>query len=204
LLLTRIAMADDDNKIKKWIKKWQKDKGDIRAEESPHITGPEEKLREAADRGDIRAEESPHITGPEEKLREAEKKLREEAAKVDEDEKSGDTMPPENIVEHEPAEVKRHKDIPKIVEKGRVGINMLPHKPIVITLVIVAIVLGGFLLYSQMQLSNQSYKIENFNANWNQSLADLRSGNTTIVEYCNNRVHDEDLCNRFMNLQYMH
>jgi cell division protein FtsL len=200
-------MADDDNKIKKWIKKWQKDKGDIRAaEESPHITGPEEKLREAgpeeklqeaADRGDIGAEESPHITGPEEKLRE-------EAAKVDEDEKSGDTMPPENIVEHEPTEVKRHKDNPKIVEKGRVGINMLPHKPIVTTLVIVAIVLGGFLLYSQMQLSNQSYKIENFNANWNQSLADLRSGNTSIVEYCNNRVHDQDLCNRFMNLQYMH
>jgi len=205
LLLTRIAMADDDNKIKKWIKKWQKDKGDIRAaEESPHITGPEEKLREAADRGDIRAEENPHITGPEEKLREAEKNLREEAAKVDEDEKSGDTMPPENIIEHEPAEVKRHKDNPKIFEKGRVGINMLPHKPIVTTLVIVAIVLGGFLLYSQMQLSNQSYKIENFNANWNQSLADLRSGNTSIVEYCNNRVHDEDLCNRFMNLQYMH
>jgi hypothetical protein len=205
LLLTRIAMADDDNKIKKWIKKWQKDKGDIRAaEESPHITGPEEKLQEAADRGDIGAEESPHITGPEEKLREVEKKLREEAAKVDEDEKSGDTMPPENIVEHEPTEVKRHKDNPKIVEKGRVGISMLPHKPIVTTLVIVAIVLGGFLLYSQMQLSNQSYKIENFNANWNQSLADLRSGNTSIVEYCNNRVHDQDLCNRFMNLQYMH
>jgi len=198
-------MADDDNKIKKWIKKWQKDKGDIRAaEESPHITGPEEKLQEAADRGDIGAEESPHITGPEEKLQEAEKNFRKETAKVDEDEKSGDTMPPENIVEHEPAEVKRHKDNPKIFEKGRVGINMLPHKPIVTTLVIVAIVLGGFLLYSQMQLSNQSYKIENFNANWNQSLADLRSGNTSIVEYCNNRVHDQDLCNRFMNLQYMH
>ena len=205
MLLTRIAMADDDNKIKKWIKKWQKDKGDIRAaEESPHITGPEEKLQEAADRGDIGAEESPHITGPEEKLQEAEKNFRKETAKVDEDEKSGDTMPPEKIVEHEPAEVKRHKDNPKIFEKGRVGINMLPHKPIVTTLVIVAIVLGGFLLYSQMQLSNQSYKIENFNANWNQSLADLRSGNTSIVEYCNNRVHDQDLCNRFMNLQYMH
>ncbi len=198
-------MADDENKIKKWIKKWQKDKGDIGAEEkNPHMTGPEEKLREAADKGDIGAEEkNPHMTGPEEKLREAEKNLREEAAKVDEDEKSGDTMPPENIIEHEPAEVKRHKDYPKLVEKGRVGINMLPHKPIVITLVIVAIVLAGFLLYSQMQLSNQSYKIENFNANWNQSLADLRSGNTSIVDYCNNRVHDEDLCNRFMNLQYM-
>jgi len=200
-------MADDENKIKKWIKKWQKDKGDIGAgEENPHITEPEEKLREAADKGDIGAgEENPHITEPEEKLREAEKNFREEPAKVDEDEdeKSGDTMPPENILEHEPAEVKRHKDYPKIVEKGRVGVNMLPHKPIVITLVIVAIVLGGFLLYSQMQLSNQSYKIENFNANWNQSLAELRSGNTSIVEYCNNRVHDEDLCNRFMNLQYM-
>jgi len=198
-------MADDENKIKKWIKKWQKDKGDIGAvEENPQITGPADKLREAADKGDIGAvEENPQITGPADKLREAEKNLREGEAKVDEDEKSGDTVPPENIAEHAPTEVKRHKDNPKIVEKGRVSVNMLPHKPIVITLVIVAIVLGGFLLYSQMQLSNQSYKIENFNANWNQSLADLRNGNTSIVEYCNNRVHDEDLCNRFMNLQYM-
>ena len=216
-------MADDENKIKKWIKKWQKDKGDIGAgEENPQITRPEKNLQEAVDKGDIGAgEENPQITRPEKNLQEAvdkgdigaeenpqitrpEKNLQEEAAKVDEDEKSGDTMPPENIVEPEPAEVKRHKDNPKIVEKGRVGINMLTHKPIVTTLVIVAIVLGGFLLYSQMQLSNQSYKIENFNANWNQSLADLRSGNTSIVEYCNNPVHDEDLCNRFMNLQYMH
>ena len=198
-------MADDVNKIKKWIKKWQKDKGDIGAgEENPPVTGPEEKLREATDKGDIGAgEENSPVTGPEEKLREAEKNFRDEAAKVDEDEKSGDTIPPENIVEYEPAEVKRHKYNPKVVEKGRVGINMLTHKPIITTLVIVVIVLGGFLLYSQMQLSNQSYKIENFNANWNQSLADLRSGNTSIVEYCNNRVHDEDLCNRFMSLQYM-
>src|SRR4026208_2087503 len=114
-------MADDVNRIKKWIKKWQKDKGDIGAgeenphitgpeeklpeaadkgdigagEENPHITGPEEKLPEAADKGDIGAgEENPHITEPEEKLREAEKNFREEPAKVDEDEdeKSGDTM----------------------------------------------------------------------------------------------------------------
>ena len=198
-------MTDDVNKIKKWIKKWQKDKGDIGAgEENPPVTGPEEKLREATDKGDIGAgEENPHITGPEEKLRKAEKNFREEAAKVDKVEKSSDTMPPENIVEHELAEVKRFKDNSKIVEKGRVGINLLTHKPIVTMLVIVAIVLGGFLLYSQMQLSNQSYKIENFNANWNQSLADLRSGNTSIVEYCNNPVHDEDLCNQFKSLQYM-
>jgi hypothetical protein len=198
-------MADDGNKIKKWIKKWQKDKGDIGAgEESPPTTGPGENVREAPDKGDIGAgEESPPTTGPGENVREAAENLREEAAKVDEDEKSVDTMPPENIVEDEPAAVKRHKDNAKIIEKGRVGINMLARKPIVTTLVIVAIVLGGFLLYSQIQLSNQSYKIENFNANWNQSLADLRSGNTSIDEYCNNRVHDEDLCNRFMNLQYM-
>ena len=241
-------MVDDVSKIKKWIKKWQKDKGNIgtveespshttgteenlreevaekgdigTVEESPsHTTGTEENLREAADKGDIgAAEESPHTTGTEENLREAAENLREEAAKVDEDEKSSDSMPPENIVEHEkssdsmppenivenePAAVRRHKDDLKIIEKGRVGINVLASKPIVTTLIIVAIVLGGFLLYSQIQLSNQSYKIENFNALWNQSLADLRSGNTTIDEYCINRVHDEDLCNRFMSLQYM-
>jgi hypothetical protein len=63
--------------------------------------------------------------------------------------------------------------------------------------------LGGFLVYSQIQLSNQSYKVENYNALWNQSLVDLRGGNTSIVEYCNSPVHDEDLCNRFMNLQYI-
>ncbi|MDW0223765.1 MAG: hypothetical protein QOC40_11685, partial [Nitrososphaeraceae archaeon] len=85
-------MADVENKIKKWIKKWQKDKGDIGAEENPQITGPEENLREAADKGDIRAEENTQITGPEENLREAEENLREaeknfreEATKVDED-----------------------------------------------------------------------------------------------------------------------
>ena len=61
-------MADDENKIKKWIKKWQKDKGDIGAEENPQITGPAENLREA-----------------EKNLREAEKNFREEATKVDED-----------------------------------------------------------------------------------------------------------------------
>ncbi|MDW0169116.1 MAG: hypothetical protein QOK79_06205, partial [Nitrososphaeraceae archaeon] len=96
-------MADGENKIKKWIKKWQKGKGDIRTgEENTQITGPEENLREAADKGDIRAEENTQITGPEENLREAEENLREaeknfreEATKVDEDEKSGDTMPPE-------------------------------------------------------------------------------------------------------------
>ncbi|MDW0174042.1 MAG: hypothetical protein QOK56_08415 [Nitrososphaeraceae archaeon] len=211
-------MADGENKIIKWIKKWQKGKGDIRTgEENTQITGPEENLREAADKGDIRAEENPQITGPEENLREAEENLREaeknlreaeknfreEATKVDEDEKSGDTMPPENIVKHEPTAVKRNKDSPEIIEKRKVGIKILAGKPIVITLIIVAIVLGGFLLYTLIQYSNQSYKIENFNALWNQSLSDLRNGNISVIEYCNERVHDENLCNQFNNLQYM-
>ncbi len=196
-------MADDVNKIKKWIKKWKKDKVDLGAgEEKPHTTDTAENLREAADKVDLGAgEEKPHTTDTVENLREAEENLREEAAKVDQDERSGDTKPPEKI--DQPAGVKRYKDNPKIIEKGRVGINMLARKPIVTTLVVVAIVLGGFLLYSQIQLTNQSYKIENFNALWNQSLADLRSGNTSLDEYCTNRVHDEELCNRFMNLQYM-
>ncbi len=198
-------MAEDVNKIKKWIKKWQKDKVDIGAgEDKPHTTDTAENLREAADKVDIGAgEDKPHTTDTAENLREAEENLREEATKVDQDERSADTMPAERIVEREPPAVKRYKDNPKIIEKGRVAINMLARKPIVTTLVIVAIVLGGFLLYSQIQLTNQSYKIENFNAAWNQSLADLRSGNTSIDEYCINRVHDEELCNRFMNLQYM-
>jgi hypothetical protein len=223
-------MADDVNKIKKWIKKWQKDKVDIgegeekpqttdtaenlreaadkvdigEGEEKPQTTDTAENLREAADKVDIGAgEEKPQTTDTAENLREAEENLREEAAKVDVNERSGDTMPPEKIVEREPPAVKRYQGNPKIIEKGRVGINLLARKPIVTTLVIVAIVLGGFLLYSQIQLTNQSYKIENFNAAWNQSLADLRNGNTSLDEYCINRVHDEELCNRFMNLQYM-
>ena len=196
-------MADDVNKIKKWIKKWKKDKVDLGAgEEKPHTTDTAEDLREAADKVDLGAgEEKPHTTDTAEDLREAEENFK-EAAKVDQDERSGDTKPPEKI-EDQPAEVKRYKDNPKIIEKDRVGINMLARKPIVTMLVVVAIVLGGFLLYSQIQLTNQSYKIENFNALWNQSLADLRSGNTSLDEYCINRVHDEELCNRFMNLQYM-
>jgi hypothetical protein len=188
------------------------DKADIGAgEEKPHTTDTAENLRQAADKADIGAgEEKPHTTDTAENLREAEENLREaeenlrgEAAKIDEDEKLDDSMPPEKILEHEPATVKPYKDNPKIIEKGRVGVNMLARKPIVTTLVVVAIILGGFLLYSQIQLTNQSYKIENFNALWNQSLADLRSGNTSMEEYCINRVHDEELCNRFMSLQYM-
>lgn len=153
------------------------------------------------DKRDLGAgEENPPITDPEENLREEAGKM------VDANEKPSDTMAPENIAEHEPTLVNRDQETPEKVEK-RVGGTTIPgivaRKPILIILIIGAIVLGSFLVYSQIQLSNQSYKIENFNALWNQSLADLRTGNTSIDEYCLNRVHDEELCNRFKNLQYM-
>jgi len=153
------------------------------------------------DKRDLGAgEENPPITDPEENLREEEGKM------VEANEKPSDTMAPENIAEHEPTLVNRDQDTPEKVEK-RVGGTTIPgivaRKPILIILIIGAIVLGSFLVYSQIQLSNQSYKVENYNALWNQSLADIRGGNASIVEYCNSPVHDEDLCNRFMNLQYM-
>lgn len=145
-------------------------------------------------------EENPPIGDPEENLREEAGKM------VDTDEKPSDIMAPENIAEHEPTVVNRDQDIPEKVEK-RIGGTTIPgilaRKPILIILIIGAIVLGGFLVYSQIQLSNQSYKVENYNALWNQSLVDLRGGNASIVEYCKSPVHDEDLCNRFMNLQYI-
>lgn len=153
------------------------------------------------DKRDLGAgEENPPITDPEENLREEAGKM------VDANEKPSDTMAPENIAEHEPTLVNRDQETPEKVEK-RVGGTTIPgivaRKPILIILIIGAIVLGSFLVYSQIQLSNQSYKVENYNALWNQSLADIRGGNASIVEYCNSPVHDEDLCNRFMNLQYM-
>ena len=153
------------------------------------------------DKRDLGAgEENPPITDPEENLREEEGKMDEA------NEKPSDTMAPENIAEHEPTLVNRDQDTPEKVEK-RVGGTTIPgivaRKPILIILIIGAIVLGSFLVYSQIQLSNQSYKVENYNALWNQSLVDLRGGNASIVEYCNSPVHDEDLCNRFMNLQYI-
>jgi hypothetical protein len=145
------------------------------------------------------------ITKPEVNLQEAAENLRDEAKKIVDENKPEDIIEPHETTDLKHTEVDRDQNGPEHVTKG-IGANsfsILGRKPIVIVLVIGAIVLSGFLLYSQIQLSNQAYKIENFNALWNQSLADLRSGNTSIEEYCNNRVHDEDICNRFKSLQYM-
>jgi hypothetical protein len=89
-----------------------------------------------------------------------------------------------------------------IVKKTKEGALTILRKPIMVILIIVAIVLIVFLVYTQIYLRDQSYKIENYEALWNQSLADLRSGNSTIDQYCINRVHDDDLCNRFKSLDY--
>ena len=91
----------------------------------------------------------------------------------------------------------------KIVKTTGVGPRTVLRRPLVIVLIIAAIATVVVLLSTQTYLSNQSEKIENYSALWNQSLADLRSGNTTVGEYCINRVHDEDFCNRLKNLEYM-
>ncbi|HJR84746.1 MAG TPA: hypothetical protein VJ772_05185 [Nitrososphaeraceae archaeon] len=152
----------------------------------------------------VSPDENPDITQPEENLRQAAENLREEAKMVDEN-KPDDSIQPQKTSENKTTEVNTDQGDPEKVAKriGNANTGILGRRPIIIVLIVGAIVLSGFLLYSQIQLSNQAYKIENFNALWNQSLADLRSGNTSIDEYCNNRVHDEDICNRFKSLQYM-
>lgn len=149
--------------------------------------------------------ENPPLTDPGESLADTEKNMREAGKMVTEDEKSVDTIPRENIAEHEPKGSDRDQAPEKVQKRfgGSTILDILPRRPILVILIIGAIILGGFLIYSQIQLSNQSYKVENYDALWNQSLADLRGGNTSLVEYCKSPIHDDDLCNRFMNLQYM-
>ena len=136
-------------------------------------------------------------------LQDASENLRKEAKKmVDEHKISPDNIP-DDKTKLETTTADRVRETPGKVEKIRTSTGIFSRRPIVVVLIIGVIILGGVLLYTQFQLSNQSYKIENFNALWNQSLGDLRSGNTTIEEYCNNRVHDENLCKQFRDLQYM-
>jgi hypothetical protein len=115
-----------------------------------------------------------------ENMRKAKEKLRQKASKITDEGKSTE-----------------------IVKKTGTGARTILHKPIVILLIIAAIAIVVVLLSTQTYFSSQSDKIENYNALWNQSLADLRSGNTTVGEYCINRVHDEDFCNRLKSLEYM-
>src|SRR4030095_6950910 len=91
----------------------------------------------------------------------------------------------------------------EIVKRTEAGARAILRKPIVIIIIIAAIALIVVLLYTQIHFNNQANKIENNKALWNQSLADLRSGNSTVGEYCISPVHDEDFCNRLKSLEYM-
>ena len=115
-----------------------------------------------------------------ENLRDAKENLRQKAAKIAD--------------EGTPSE---------IVKKTKAGALTILRKPIVIIIIIAAIALIVVLLYTQIHFNNQANKIENNKALWNQSLADLRSGNSTVREYCISPVHDEDFCNRLKSLEYM-
>ncbi|MDW3645291.1 MAG: hypothetical protein QN819_10715 [Nitrososphaeraceae archaeon] len=115
-----------------------------------------------------------------ENLRDAKENLRQKAAKIADEGTSSE-----------------------IVKKTKAGALTILRKPIVIIIIIAAIALVVVLLYTQIQFNNQANKIENNNALWNQSLADLRSGNSTVGEYCISPVHDEDFCNRLKSLEYM-
>ena len=155
------------------------------------------------DIGDMGKDDNSSLSDSEGILRDASENLRKEAKKmVDEDKISPDNIP-DDKTKLETTPVDRVRENSEKVEKLRTSTGIFSRRPIVVVLIIGVIILGGILLYTQFQLSNQSYKIENFNALWNESLADLRSGNATIDEYCNNRVHDENLCNQFRDLQYM-
>ena len=115
-----------------------------------------------------------------ENLRDAKENLRQKAAKIADEGASSE-----------------------IVKKTWAGARPILRKPIVIIIIIAAIALIVVLLYTQIHFNNQANKIENINALWNQSLADLRSGNSTVGEYCISPVHDEDFCNRLQSLEYM-
>ena len=115
-----------------------------------------------------------------ENLGEAKENLRQKAAKIADEGKSSE-----------------------IIKTTGAGARTIFRKPIVIILIIAAIALVAVLLSTQNHFNNQSSKVENYNALWNQSLADLRSGNTTVGEYCINSVHDEEFCNRLKSLEYM-
>ena len=115
-----------------------------------------------------------------ENMRDAKESLRQKAAKIADEGKSSE-----------------------IVKRTGAGARAILRKPIVIIIIIAAIALIVVLLYTQIHFNNQANKIENNKALWNQSLADLRSGNSTVGEYCISPVHDEDFCNRLKSLEYM-
>jgi hypothetical protein len=128
------------------------------------------------------------------------KKLREKVGEIVEDEKSQELVPPR--IKRESG-FRQHRVTQATTEKGKDVFNIMARKPVVPILIIGAIVLVGILLYALVQYGNQSYKVETFNASWNQSLDGLRNGNVSVPEYCNHNPHDQKLCDIFWKLKYM-
>jgi len=93
----------------------------------------------------------------------------------------------------------------KDVEKphiGKTAINIIRGKPLVAVLIIAVIALAAFLIYTVLLYTNQSYKVVHYNSLWNNSLTDLRNGTVSVTEYCNQDVHDQQLCDQYWNLNY--
>jgi len=96
-------------------------------------------------------------------------------------------------------------DDKKEVEKSQIGktaINIIRGKPLVVILIIVVIVLAAILIYTAILYTSQSYKVVHYNGLWNNSLTDLRNGTISVTEYCNQEVHDQQLCDQYWNLKY--
>ena len=129
------------------------------------------------------------------------KNLREKADEIVNDDKS--SKPKSERIEQESDTFRQHKINRLTTEKGKGVYNMMTRKPIVTVLIIGAVILVGILLYALVQNGDQSDKIENSKALWNQSLDGLRSGNVSVTEYCNQNPHDQQLCDLFWNLRYM-
>jgi hypothetical protein len=184
---------DSFDKVKKGLKKTAEG---VKEGVEDTAEGVKETARETTDKdtytkSDEQTENSEYKTGGNDKaediskktaenLRDAKENLRQKAAKIADEGTSSE-----------------------IVKKTKAGALTILRKPIVILIIIAAIALVVVLLYTQIHFNNQANKIENNNALWNQSLADLRSGNSTVGEYCISPVHDEDFCNRLESLEYM-
>jgi hypothetical protein len=127
------------------------------------------------------------------------KKLKEKSAEIVEDKNPVEP----STIKHEPDNVRKNKLNRALTEGRGSANNFLTRKAIVTLSVIIAIVIIGVVLYTVVQSSNQSYKVENYNSQWNASLLDLRNGNVSMTDYCNTRVHDQKLCDQYWDLKYM-
>jgi len=163
---------------------------------------PPDKDKVQSDPAEAPEEESiPHFT-------EEVKKLRERSAEIIEDKKPDESSTLErdpgesSTLERDPNTGSKNK-FDRAITGGHGLLNSLTRKSTLTVLIIIGIAIIGVVLYTVAQFGNESYKIDKFNSQWNASLSDLRSGNVSMTDYCNTRVHDQKLCDQFWNLKYM-